>query len=397
MAADSETPAATDVAIIGGGVMGASLAFWLRHLDPTRQVTVIERDPTWSCASSALSAASIRQQYTTAVNIDISSLSVDLLRSAHEWLAVEDDRPDLQLIEDGYLYLAGSPTAAEALQAAHRLQKAHGADVVLLEPAALAERFPWLKVSDLTLGSLGLSGEGWFDGYRLLGALTRKARALGVQFLRGEAVQIERLGRQVSAVVLRDGRRVAAGQIVNAAGPWSRAVAAMAGVEIPVAARRRTVFVLSCPTPLPRFPLLIDTTGFWIRPDGAFFIGGAVPAEDTDDLPLEPDIDSFENDFWPSLAHRVPAFESLRVERAWAGYYEMNTVDHNGLVGPHPALDNFHCLCGFSGHGLQQAPVVGRALAERLLYGGYRTIDISALDTARLVTGQWLREDAVIG
>ena len=114
---------------------------------------------------------------------------------------------------------------------------------------------------------------------------------------------------------------------------------------------------------MPRCPLLIDTSGFWLRPEGAYFIGGIVPVDAGDGRPLEPELDTFEQHFWPLLAHRIPAFEALRVVRAWAGYYEMNTFDHNAIVGAHPTVRNFYCMNGFSGHGMQQAPAVGRALA----------------------------------
>lgn len=385
-----------DVVIIGGGVMGASLSYWLCQLDPTIRVAVVERDPTFSQASSALSAASLRQQYTTAINIEISQQSLALLRRASEWLSVGDDCPDLNWVEGGYLTLGSAPMAA-GLQAAHRVQRAHGADVALLAPAALADRFPWLNVADLAVGSFGVTGEGWFDGYRLLTSLHAKARSLGAEFIRGTAVDFERSGAQLSAVNLQDGRRLASRIVVNAAGPWARHVAALAHVSVPVSARRRTVFVLSCPTPLVGFPLLIDTSGFWIRPEGSFYIGGIVPRDDAEDLPLEPDTAPFESEFWPALAHRVPAFEALRVERAWAGYYEMNTFDHNGIVGPHPEIDNFYLMNGFSGHGMQQAPAVGRALAERLLTGEYRSLDLTPLSFDRIVAGRPLREDAVIG
>jgi FAD-dependent oxidoreductase domain-containing protein 1 len=385
-----------DVVIVGGGVMGAALSYWLRQQDPTVGVTVIERDPTYAQASSALSAASIRQQYTTPINIAISQQSLALLRSAADWLAVDGQGPDLGFVEGGYLYL-GDAAASDGLRSAHRLQRAHGADVVLLPPAQLAARYPWLRVDDIALGSLGLSGEGWFDGYGLLMALHAKARSLGVERLRGEVTALERHGTRLTSVCLRDGRRLSAQAVVNAAGPWARQVARMAGVVLPVSARRRTVFVLSCPTALPRFPLLIDTTGFWIRPEGSRYIGGCVPLDDAEDLPLEPDTAAFESTFWPALAHRVPAFAALRVERAWAGYYDMNTFDHNGIVGVHPEVENFYCLTGFSGHGMQQAPAVGRALAERMLTGAYHSLDLAPLSIDRIGAGRPLWEGAVIG
>ena len=393
---DSDTPPSVDVLVVGGGVMGASLATWLRLSDPTLSVAVVERDPTWACASSALSAASLRQQFTTSVNIAISRHSLHLLRTAADWLAVDGDGLDLGFDEGGYLVLAGL-AGAPVLRQAHAIQKAHGADVALCAPDELQARFPWLHVADLALGSLGLSGEGWFDGHRLLSALTAKARHLGVQMIRGEVVDIPRDGRTVRGVRLADGRTWSAGLVVNAAGPWAGAVAAMAGLSVPVAACRRTVFVLDCPTPLPACPLVVDTSGFWLRPEGRYYIGGVVPTDDTPDLPLEPETATFESTFWPALAHRIPAFEAVKVVRAWAGYYEMNTFDHNGLVGLHPLADNFYLMNGFSGHGLQQAPAVGRALAEWIVGGAYRSVDLTALSPQRLTTGVPLTELAIIG
>src|SRR5688572_11111252 len=163
------------VVIVGGGVMGAATACFLARDHGVRAV-VLERDPTYARASSALSASSIRQQFSTPVNIALSQWSVRFLRRLGDELAVGDDRPQVGLVEAGYLYLA---TAAGdgALRANHAVQRAAGADVALLDPAALAARFPWLSTGDLALGSLGLSGEGWFDGPALMQAFRRKAIA----------------------------------------------------------------------------------------------------------------------------------------------------------------------------------------------------------------------------
>jgi glycine/D-amino acid oxidase-like deaminating enzyme len=163
------------VIIIGGGVMGSALAYWLTRLDRGVGVIVIERDLSYEYASSALSAASIRQQFSTAANIRISQASIAFLRRASDELAIGDERPTITLREQGYLYLAGAEAAAE-LRSSHALQKDCGADVALMDPASLGKKFGWLNTSDLSLGSLGLSGEGWFDGYALLTAFARKAR-----------------------------------------------------------------------------------------------------------------------------------------------------------------------------------------------------------------------------
>jgi FAD-dependent oxidoreductase domain-containing protein 1 len=384
------------VVVIGGGVMGSALAYWLTRLEPSVAVTVVERDPSYEYASSALSAASIRQQFSAPVNIRISQASIAFLRNAADELGFDDERPDIMLREHGYLYLAGVDGAAQ-LRQAHTVQKACGSDVALMDRADLGKRFGWLNTSDLSLGSLGLSGEGWFDGYALLMAFARKARKQGARYVHADVCGFGVQGNRVADVILSDGSRMSCRHVVNAAGPWARRIGAMAEVELPVFARRRTVYVVSCPTPMNPFPLLIDPTGFWIRPEGAKFIAGFSPADDLDDQLLEPDYAAFESELWPALAHRVPAFEEAKLERAWAGYFEMNTFDHNAILGPHPLLENFLFMNGFSGHGMQQAPVIGRAIAELILCGRFETLDLSELLFSRIEQGRAIHEANVIG
>ncbi|MBS0374312.1 MAG: FAD-binding oxidoreductase [Proteobacteria bacterium] len=376
--------------------MGSALAYWLTRLSPGLAVTVVERDWAYREASSALSAASIRQQYTSAINIRIAQHSIGFLRAVADELEVDGERPSIGLREDGYLYLA-RPGEAAALGRAQAFQAAHGAAVARLAPAELAMRFPWLATDDLALGTLGLAGEGWFDGHGLLSAFARRARWQGARYLRDEVTGFERDGPRVTALRLASGGRVSCAVAVNAAGPWARGVAALAGLELPVRARRRTVYVVACRERLAGCPLVIDPSGFWLRPEGERFLAGFAPDPDPDDLPLEPDLEAFEAQLWPALAARIPAFEAARLERAWAGYYELNVFDHNGLVGPHPAVPNLYFMNGFSGHGLQQAPVVGRGVAEHILLGRYETLDLAPLGVDRLVTGRALVEDNVIG
>jgi FAD-dependent oxidoreductase domain-containing protein 1 len=386
-----------DIAIVGGGIMGSALAYWLTRLEPSVSVVVIERDPTYATASSALSAASIRQQFTTPVNIRIAQASIEFLRAAGELLAVDGTRPDIGLTEAGYLFLAGE-AGVESLRRAHAIQTQHGAAVALLTPAQLAERFPWLETADLAAGTLGLQGEGWFDGYLLLTALGRKARSQGVRFVRGEVTGLEIRERRIVAVALADGSRIACGHFVNAAGPWARRIAHLAGVDLPVFARRRTVYVVACRAQLQPFPLLIDPSGFWMRPEGSGFIAGLPPgAEDPDDARLEPEYEGFESSLWPALAARIPAFEAAKLQRAWAGYYEMNVFDHNGVLGWHPEIANFGFMNGFSGHGMQQGPVVGRGMAELIIHGRFASVDLTPLAYERLVAGQPLLELNIIG
>jgi FAD-dependent oxidoreductase domain-containing protein 1 len=393
-----------DVVIAGGAVMGSSVAYHLLS-DPSfrGRVLVVEKDSTYRRSASALSAASIRQQFSTAVNIRISLHGIAFLRSIGERLAIEGEPPEIGLKEGGYLYVADAPDAP-ILADNHALQRAEGADIALMDASSLARRFPWLRTDDLACGAWGRSGEGWFDGWALLQAFRRKARALGANYRAGEVIGVERESERIAAVTLADGARVACGALVNCAGAGGRALAARAGIAIPVQAKRRSVFSFTCRERPDPAPLLVDTTGVWVRPEGDGFISGVSPGpgeEDSDwdqDDPATQEVDwpLFEERVWPALAHRVPAFEAIRPGRAWAGPYDMCLLDHNAIVGPAGELANFYLCNGFSGHGLQQSPAVGRALAELIVHGRFTTLDLSDLGYGRIIANRPLKERNVI-
>jgi len=389
-----------DVAIVGGGAIGSAIAYFLRS-DPAfgGSVAVIERDPTYAHASSALSASGIRQQFSTPENIRLSLFGISFLREIGQHLTVEGGPvADVGLREGGYLYLA-TPEYEAALRANHAIQVAEGAHIVLLSPDEIVGRFPWMSVEGVALGSLGLTGEGWFDGYGLLQAFRRKARSLGADYVAGEAVGLDVATGRVTGVRLADGTTIEAGHVIDAAGPWSRHVAAMAGVDLPVEARRRCVFGFEAQSPVADCPLVIDTSGIWFRPEGESFIGAVSPpaAQDLDELPLTVDQSLFEERIWPALAERVPSFDSIRQRRAWAGYYEYSTFDQNAFIGPHPELTNLLFATGFSGHGIQHAPAVGRAIAERIVHGRYTTLDLSIFGYERIAADRPVVERNVIG
>ncbi|GEO15439.1 NAD(P)/FAD-dependent oxidoreductase [Microvirga aerophila] len=399
----STAPSMADVVIVGGAVMGSSTAYHLlSNPDFKGRVIVIEKDPTYQLSASALSAASIRQQYSSAVNIRISLFGIQFLRNIGHHLEVEGERPQIDLKEGGYLYCA-SEAGASILTENHVLQAAEGADILLMDPAALKARFPWLNVEDLSAGAWGRSGEGWFDGWGLLQAFRKKARSLGAEYLKGEVTEVERDGLRVVAVRLKDGTRIACGALINCAGSGGRALAAMTGLDIPVQAKRRYVFTFTCRDKVENCPLLIDTSGAYVRPEGEGFICGASPEADLDqdwhdEDPSSQEIDHsfFEEFIWPALAHRVPAFEAIKPGRAWSGPYDMCLLDHNAIIGRAGDVENFYLANGFSGHGLQQAPAVGRALAELIIYGQYRTLDLSELGYERVISNRPLLERNVI-
>lgn len=389
-----------DVLVVGGGVVGSSAAFFLSIPAEAHalRIGVVEPDPTYARSSTALSVGGVRQQFSTPENILLSRFTAEFLSSATTALAVDDEGPELGFVEAGYLFLA-TPAGSGILKRNHARQTALEAEVALLSPGELKRRFPWLEVSDLAAGSLGLRGEGWLDPYSLLQAFRRKAVSQGVEYIRDRVVAMDLGPKRVHGVRLASGGRLGAGTVVNAAGPRAREVAAMAGIEdLPVRPRKRTVYRVHCREPVEGAPLTIDPSGVYFRPEGPDFLCGVSPApdRDPDTLGLEVEHGLFQDVVWPTLARRVPAFKALKLRSSWAGHYAVNTVDQNAILGPHPLLTNFLFANGFSGHGLQHAPGVGRALSELILLGEYRTLDLHRFGFERFAAGDLIQEESVV-
>jgi glycine/D-amino acid oxidase-like deaminating enzyme len=382
-----------DVIIAGGGAVGAATAYFLAiQPDFSGSVVVIEPDPTYTYAASTRSAGSIRQQFSTPLNIAMSAFGIQFLRACRGELV------DVNLVESTYLYLASADGHAD-LRRNVELQRRHGVDTRLHDAAGLATRYPWINPADISAAADTASGEGWFDGYALLRALRLASERRGVRYVRG-AVQTLVMGGadRVEGVRLASGETLRCRWLVNASGTRSRSIAAEAGVDLPVFPRKRSVFVFSSPAAPVNCPMVIDPSGLWFRPERDRFICGVVPAADPDVAPDDFEVEHqlFDDIAWPALAHRVPAFESVRVTSAWAGQYDYNVFDQNAFLGACETVPNLILASGFSGHGLQHSPAVGRALAEFITYGEYRTIDVSALSYARYERGQPLREHNVI-
>ena len=385
-----------DVVIVGGAIVGASTAWFLRKEGFAGYIALIERDPQFTHSATTLSAASIRQQFSIPENIRLSRFTLGLFRRLKEEFGAE---ADIGFREGGYLMLAGDE-GLPVLQANHRVQVAEGADIVLEDAAALTRRFSWLSEEGISAGAYGLSGEGWFDAHAMLGLFRRALRTMDVDLLTGSVTGVQRDGNRVTGVTLDNGETLAAGCVVNAAGPNAGKVAAMAGIALPVEPRKRGVFVFEARERFDDMPLTVDPSGIWWRPEGSVYITGGAEVEDgeqaADPTDFEPQWGLFENEIWPVLATRVPAFEAIKMTRAWVGHYDYNTLDQNAVIGPHPEVENFLFANGFSGHGLQQAPAVGKALAELIVHGGYRTLDCSAFGYERIAAGRPFRELNVI-
>ncbi|PLP56879.1 FAD-dependent oxidoreductase [Mesorhizobium loti] len=385
-----------DIVIIGGAIVGASVAYYLREEGFSGSIALVERDPQFAHAATTLSCASIRQQFSIPENIRLSQFTLKLFRRLKEEFG-ED--ADIGFREGGYLILAGE-NGLPILKANHDVQVAEGADIVLEDAEALTRRFAWLSAEGITAGAYGRTGEGWFDAHAYLQLFRKALRSKSIDLITASVTAIARQGGQVQSVTLDNGETLQAGIVINAAGPNAGKVSAMAGLELPVEPRKRSVFVFEARERYEDLPLLVDPSGIYVRPEGSVYItGGAEPEEGelaADPTDFEPDWSLFEETIWPVLATRIPAFEAIKMTRAWAGHYDYNTLDQNAVIGPHPEVKNFIFANGFSGHGLQQAPAVGKALAELILHGSYRSIDCSAFGYARVAEGRPFRELNVI-
>ncbi len=387
-----------DVVIIGGGVVGSSAAYFLSAPpDFNGTIAVIEKDSTYAEAATPRSAGGVRLQFSTAENVLISAFGAAFIKAADEHLRVGNDGAGVEFRENGYLFLA-TGAGLKTLLGNQRLQHELGAATQLLNPRELEESFPWLNAADLAGGSFGPVNEGWTDPYSLLQAFKRKARSQGVTYISDTVTGLTRDNRRITGVSLASGESIACGAAINTAGTQGRTIAAMAGVDLPVHSRKRFIYVFDCRDEIENVPLTIDPSGVWFRPEGTQFICGVSPEEhdDPDSFDFELDYRLFEELIWPTLANRVPAFEAIKLVRAWAGHYDYNVFDQNVIVGLAPGYDNFLLANGFSGHGLQQSPAIGRALSELVTFGQYRSLDLRRFGYDRLLTGAALREQNVV-
>jgi glycine/D-amino acid oxidase-like deaminating enzyme len=392
-----------DVIIIGGAMMGSSTAWFLTDTpDFNGSILVIERDPTYEFSGTGHTNSCIRQQFSSALNVQISQFGASFIQNLPQFMGNDPRVPHLKIQNYGYMYLANTEAFANTLRENHNVQIALGAGTQLMTPDQIKAAYPFYDVDDLTLGSINTVDEGYFDGITVFDWLRRSSRERGVEYLANEVVAISRnpAGNRVESVTLASGQIIGCGAVVNATGTRGARLARMAGITIPIEPRKRFTWVFSAETPLGReLPLTIDPSGVHVRQDGktTYMAGGHNhddPAVSVNDFGMDHTL--WQDHVWPALATRIPAFEAIKVHREWVGHYDMNTLDQNAIVGPHPGVENFHFLNGFSGHGLQQSPAMGRGMAEWLTYGAYRSLDLSPFGYSRIIEGRPFIEKAII-
>lgn len=407
----TSTPERTsyDVIIIGGAIMGASAAWFLSDDGPVGSgfdgnVLVVERDISYENSATAHTNSCMRQQFSNEVNIGISQFAADYVRNFHNYIGADTDFPDDPTPElatqfYGYMYLADTEEFADTLRTNQMTQAAHGAETKIMTPDEIMADYPFYNLDGIICGSHNLKDEGYFDSGTMFDWWRKRARQNGVEYLANEVVSIQRDGNTVTSVTLKSGEVLSCGTVVNCAGPRASMVADMAGLHLPVEPRRRYTFIFDAQEPLDRdLPLTIDPSGIHVRSEGTAYLAGCPPEIDPavqyDDFYVDPNI--WEDKVWPVLAERIPAFERIKLQTKWAGHYSFNTFDQNVIIGPHHEVTNFVFANGFSGHGLQQSPAVGRGVAEWITHGSFQTLDLTPLGYQRLVDAEEFIETAII-
>ena len=389
-----------DVIIVGGAIYGSSVAWWLTRMPGFQgRVLVVEKDPTYEQAATSLTNSCIRQQFSNETNIRISQFGAEFIKNFRRFMGDDPDVPALVLQSYGYMYLADTPAFAATLRDSQQVQARLGAGTRHLTRDDIAAEYPFYMLDDILGANHNPIDEGYFDGGTMFDWFKRMARKNGVEYVTDEVVEMTRRGNRITSVTLKAGGEVACGTCVNASGTRGALTARMAGLDIPIEPRKRYTYIFDAAHPLDRdLPLTIDPSGVHMRSDGRYYLAGGPPDDDPavahDDYAADHSL--WEEKFWPVIATRIPQFEEIKVINMWVGHYDFNTLDQNAILGPHPEVENFMFCNGFSGHGLQQSPALGRGLAEHIAYGAYRSLDLTPFSVERVLKGERFLEKAVI-
>ena len=384
-----------DVIIVGGGIMGSSTAYDLKKSEEKIKVAVVEMDSTYSHASSTLSLANVRIQFSLKENIQISQHAFEVLERFDEEMAIGDEKPNIAFHREGNLFLV-APEGRALAEKALALQKSVGCDVEWWTREDIRKHYPLYFPSGCEGGTFGPQ-DGHLDAYAMLMGYKAKARFLGAEYITDEVIQIVKARKRVTGVRLASGRDLSSKIVVNCAGAWAARVASMAGVTIPVVPVKRQVFALDTKVkPEGPLPLTVLPSGLYFRTEtGNLILLGKSLEEDPVGFDFTWDEKRFTDLLWPELAEFVPVFDTLKVVRGWAGLYAVNSLDSNAILGEWPELHGFYLANGFSGHGLQQAPAVGRYISE-LILGLKPALDLSIFTPQRILENRPLSEGGIV-
>ncbi len=385
------------VVVIGGGIVGSSTAYHLALAGAAADTVVVEPDPTYEFAATPRSVGGVRVQFSLPECIAMSLYGHEIFGGFEDLMSIDGERAAFSLKRRGYLYMGQGAETVGRFEDCAQIQSDNGAVVELLDADQIRAHWPSIRVHDVDIGCFS-PGDAIIDPYAAVIGLRNKARDLGVRYVRDRVVDLGVHGKRVTDVKLESGQSLAADWVVNAANCWAPEICAMVGMPVPVAPMRRQSFYFDCATSIEDLPLVRNVSvGDSFRPEGAGYLTGISKYDEPRGFNWEVDYALFEDELWPKLANRIEAFEAIKLQRAWSCHYDQNDLDANMILDCWPGrLENFFIACGFSGHGLQHAPAVGRALKELIIDGGYQSVDLSRFGYQRIVDNQPIEDIGIM-
>ncbi|MFG5779077.1 NAD(P)/FAD-dependent oxidoreductase [Comamonas sp. J-3] len=384
-----------DVVVMGGGIIGSAIAYFLLKESPGLSVAVVEPDSSYEFASALRASGGCRVQFTCPENIEMSKFSIDFIKNFDNTMGTAKHSAHVSWVEGGYLFIV-PPEDVKNLERNAKIQQAHGCIAELLTPAELKQRFPSMQVNDLGAG-VHTPHDGWCDPNGLLWGFRRKAVELGAVYISGrvQSAQVDTIKAQ--SITLDNGQVLQAEAFVNATGAWSEGTAALFGMHLPISPMRRFEHYFTAGSPVEHLPYVKDTARLAFRSEGNGFSGGLVDGSEQRGFNFDIDHDYFERVVWPAVAHRFPAFEAAKCHRTWSGLYEVNELDGNPVIGSWTGgLPNLYTAAGFSGHGMMHAPAAGRAIAELVVHGRYQTLDLERMGYQRVASNTPYAEAGIL-
>ncbi|MEM7056558.1 MAG: FAD-binding oxidoreductase [Pseudomonadota bacterium] len=383
----------SDILIIGGGIVGSAIAYFLSKSGTAGSVTVVEPDPTYEFAATPYANGGIRQLFSLPENISMAQYGLQFFQDFSVNMSVDDLDADIGFRRRGYLFLSDDGDHA-TMEKNFRLQSAMGARVDLLDKSSLKDRFPSINADDIDL-AVHSPDDAWINPHAALMGLRAKSKELGATYVQDRVVDWQAAGAVSRQVHLASGQQLSADVFVLSTGAWSAEIARMIGLVLPVEPMCRESHYFTTPAEIEPLPFLKTETHLAFGPEGQGYAGGLPDWQQPAGFGLQPHPTRFEEIVWPAIAHRVPALETLRLERSWIGHYARNTLDLNAIIGRW-RNGNVYLACGYSGHGIMQAPATGLALSEAILGGRYETIDLTKLGVERIEANTPYREKGIV-
>jgi FAD-dependent oxidoreductase domain-containing protein 1 len=383
------------IVIVGGGIMGSCIAYHLALAGAAADVVVIEPDPTYEFAATPRAVGGIRLQHALFENVEMSLYGDSVYSDFANQVTGGNVQYDPQFYRIGYLYMVQGAAQVATLASVADMLESKGVRVHRLDRPAMRSRYPSFHFNDADAGTL-TPDDGQIDPNAALMGFRRAAEGRGIRYLRDRIIGLDVAAGLVTSARLESGNSVAVDTLVNVANCWAADICNMVGVALPVEPRQRQQFFFDTQVELEPIPAMRHATGHAMRRLQKGYITGYTPEDQSSAFNWELDYSAFDTVLWPRLAAQSSAFDAIKMKGGWVGHYDMHLVDGNPVIDRLPTLSNFIVAAGFSGHGLQHGPAVGRAVKEMILDGGFRSIDLSRFNYRRVVDNAPLPDDGPV-